>query len=606
MYRKYFFPAVAFLVVFISVLLLGSSLNAMVPVFRSGDTIGADYRGSIATLDGFRQDGDGNYCADLKGRCETDDLTLIFISSAPDTIYVNGTKAVLDTYGSISGRLLVAQIPAEAFSYGKAGVWSIRLELHSASADSLSGLSLCSIDSAMTIVAVYNVLMPMIYGILLTISVYGFLLYLSKRDGTLLLFSLYTLCLFLWCFTPCLISHFGVKSSVLSFVHIYSFDFAVILGMVTCLSFCKLKMSGRRRWLDKWYGILALCLAFSLLENCLSARSGEVLLFLFYMAGCAVLVITCGKSDRKPWVALCGLSITQALRFIAIQYPHPSFYFDLMKLLRLLTLPYVIGCMIDINTSFARKFREAELLACELDKKVEERTKQLTEQQQIKTNLMTNIFHDLRTPLLIMRGCMDKLKNERRYDEEMVQILDERLAFITDMTEDLFATIKLEDKSLFMETEPVPLEPILRKIVDGCRIEADKKNIGIECRCKVKAVAWGDETWLSRAFQNLIANAVYYSKPDGGSVRVLMDTADGRILIEISDHGVGIAPEDKDKIFDRYYRVSGTKKHKSSGLGLSIAASVIAHHNGSIKVNSKVGEGTTFLVELPLWSIEQE
>lgn len=55
------------------------------------------------------------------------------------------------------------------------------------------------------------------------------------------------------------------------------------------------------------------------------------------------------KSDRKPWVALCGLGITQALRFIAIQYPHPSFYFDLMKLLRLLTLPYVIGCMIDIN-----------------------------------------------------------------------------------------------------------------------------------------------------------------------------------------------------------------------------------------------------------------
>lgn len=606
MYRKYFFPAAAFLVVFISVLILASSLNALVPVFRSGDMIGANYRGNIATLAGFRRNGDGDYYAELRGRCKTDGLTLISVSSAPDTIFVNGTKAMLDTYGSISGRLLVAQIPAVAFSYGKDGVWSIRLDVHSASGDNLNGLSLCSMDSAMAVIAVYNVLAPMIYGILLTISVYGFLLYLSKRDGTLLLFSLYSLCLFLWCFSSCLLSHFGVKSSALHLIYVYSFDFAVVLGMVTCLSFCKLKMSGCIHWLDQWYGILALCLAFSLLENCLSTQSSEILLFIFYMAGCAVLVITCGKSDRKPWVALCGLGITQALRFIAIQYPHPSFYFDLMKLLRLLTLPYVIGCMIDINTSFARKFREAELLACELDKKVEERTKQLTEQQQIKTNLMTNIFHDLRTPLLIMRGCMDQLKNERRYDEERVQILDERLAFITDMTEDLFATVKLEDKSLFMETEPVPLEPILRNIVDGCRIEADKKHIGIEYQCAVNAVAWGDETWLSRAFQNLIANAVYYSKSDGGSVIVSMDASDGRILIEVSDHGVGIAPEDKDKIFDRYYRVSGTKKHKSSGLGLSIAASVIAHHNGSIRVNSKLGEGTTFLVELPLWSTEQK
>lgn len=614
MNRKYLIPAGVFLSLFIIILVSGLSLNTLVHVFSNGDVIDADYNGSVGALAGFRrQDADGGYDIDLQGRCDPSGLALISLFYAPEAVYVNGMETEFNTYGSISGRIMAAEIPERAFVYGDNGVWSIRIELRGITGDQLSHMSLCGMEAAERTIAVYNILMPMIYGMLLAITAYGFLLYQSKRDTMLLLFSLYTLCLFLWCFTPCLINHFGMDGAFIRFIHDNTFEFAVVLGIVTCISFCEFRPKGGWKWFGKWYGLLGVCAAFSIISNNLSQRAGEVLLFAVYMAGIGLLIVACGRAERKPWIALCGLSITQALRFIALLYSTPlyrmSFYFELMKLMRLFTLPYVFCCMIFINSTFAGKFREAEELARELeqsnkllDEKVEERTAELIQQQQLKTNLLTNIFHDLRSPLLILRGCTDRLKNKRYYDEETVQILDDRLSFITEMTEELFAAVKLEDKTMLLETEPVPLKPMLRKIVDACRVEASKKDVGIECTCQANAVAWGDELWLSRAFQNLLSNAVYYSRPGKGSVSVTMQTDAGKIVVRVSDHGVGIAPEDIDKIFDRYNRVSGTKKHKSSGLGLSIAASVIAHHDGAITVESRVGEGTTFQVVLPLWS----
>lgn len=615
MSKKYLLPAAVFLSFFVAILGFGLCFTTFVDTLQHTDVISSDYRGSISTLVGFLQGStEKNYYIDLQGRCDPHGLALISMHYAPDSVYINNTKIEFAMHTSISERILVAEIPSESLVYSEEGLWSMRIDLHGQADLRLSYMSICSMETAKTLISIYNIMLPMTYGILFTISLYGFLLYLSKRDRMLLLFSLYTLCVFIWCFAPCLINNFDAKEALLKPIATYAFDFAVVLGMATCISFCEVKLSGRWQIFGEWRGLLALCIVFSLVYNHLTSDASAMFLFVTYMAGSVILIIACGKSERKPWVALCGLSITQALRFIALNYSSTahslSFYFEMMKSMRLLTLPYIVGCMIYINSTFATKFKETENLARKLeqanellDRKVEERTSALLEQQQIKTNLMTNIFHDLRSPLLILHGCTDKIKNGRYYDEETVRILDDRLSFITDLTEELFATIKLEDKSLIMETEPIHLNPMLQKIVDAYQMEANKKGVGIAYSADTNAIAWGDESWLSRAFHNLISNAIYYSKPEGKDVVVTMQTVSGQILVCITDHGVGIAPEDQDKIFDRYYRTSGTKKHKSSGLGLSIAASVIAHHNGSITVESKVGEGTTFFVTLPLWSI---
>lgn len=107
------------------------------------------------------------------------------------------------------------------------------------------------------------------------------------------------------------------------------------------------------------------------------------------------------------------------------------------------------------------------------------------------------------------------------------------------------------------------------------------------------SITWGDEYRLEQAFQNLIINAIYYTKPKG-KVYVDLKSSDNMAYITIVDTGVGISPEDLDKIFDRYYRVSGTEKHQSSGLGLSIAHEIIKQHQGSITVKKRTWEGYCF------------
>ncbi len=106
---------------------------------------------------------------------------------------------------------------------------------------------------------------------------------------------------------------------------------------------------------------------------------------------------------------------------------------------------------------------------------------------------------------------------------------------------------------------------------------------------------------MEQAFQNLIVNAIYYTKPKG-KVYVDLKSSDNMAYITVIDTGVGISPEDLDKIFDRYYRVSGIEKHQSSGLRLSIAHEIIKQHQGNITVKSELGKGTVFTVELPVIS----
>ncbi len=114
-----------------------------------------------------------------------------------------------------------------------------------------------------------------------------------------------------------------------------------------------------------------------------------------------------------------------------------------------------------------------------------------------------------------------------------------------------------------------------------------------------ECITWGDEYRLEQAFQNLIVNAIYYTKPKG-KVYVNLKSVDNMAYVSITDTGVGISEKDLDKIFDRYYRVSGTEKHRSTGLGLSIAQEIIKQHQGSITVKSHLGEGTIFTVQIPV------
>jgi signal transduction histidine kinase len=114
-------------------------------------------------------------------------------------------------------------------------------------------------------------------------------------------------------------------------------------------------------------------------------------------------------------------------------------------------------------------------------------------------------------------------------------------------------------------------------------------------------VVLGDELRLRELFLNLLDNAVKYSRP-GGAVDIALTIEQTHARVSVTDRGIGIAQEDQPKIFDRFYRTDGARAHtkKGTGLGLSICAWIVESHRGRIEVQSKVGEGSTFTVMLPL------
>ena len=283
-----------------------------------------------------------------------------------------------------------------------------------------------------------------------------------------------------------------------------------------------------------------------------------------------------------------------------------SYLLRVMRYSKLFNLPFAICCLLLINRLFAEKFSESEALAAQLeqtnqmlDKKVAERTHALKEQQKQRNSFMMNIFHDLRTPLFILNGCTEKVKAQPQLLLQELPVMKERLDFVQHLVDDLFLMAKLEDKQVILETERVPLDELLGKVVKACRVASEEKDVIIMYKIDNDCVTWGDECRLEQAFQNLIINAIYYTKP-GGAVRVELQTCDNMAHISIHDTGVGISPKDQDKIFDRYYRVSGTEKHESTGLGLSIAQEIFLQHQGNITVKSDFGKGTVFTVQLPI------
>lgn len=175
----------------------------------------------------------------------------------------------------------------------------------------------------------------------------------------------------------------------------------------------------------------------------------------------------------------------------------------------------------------------------------------------------------------------------------------ERLDFTQHLVEDLFLMAKLEDNKVILETERVPLGELLDKVIKACLLVSEKKEVLLEYKKYNDCVTWGDEYRLEQAFQNIIVNAIYYTKPKG-NVYIDLKSIKNMAYVTITDTGVGISEEDLDKIFDRYYRVSGTEKHQSTGLGLSIAQEILKQHQGSIAVKSELGKGTVFTVQLPV------
>ena len=221
------------------------------------------------------------------------------------------------------------------------------------------------------------------------------------------------------------------------------------------------------------------------------------------------------------------------------------------------------------------------------------------------TQFTADASHELRTPVSLMRTeaelALRRSRGEAEYQESLRHILLEAER-TTVLIEELLALARADSGRETLDLHPVDLRATLRGVVEGWRQVATMRNLDFTASLESQALfVMGDETALRRVIDILLDNAFKYTSAPG-TVHLSLESKGESAVITVQDSGVGIAPDEQEKIFERFYRVDKARSREQggAGLGLSIAQWIVTQHRGSIAVESRPGAGSVFRVELPL------
>ena len=230
------------------------------------------------------------------------------------------------------------------------------------------------------------------------------------------------------------------------------------------------------------------------------------------------------------------------------------------------------------------------------------------ELDELKSEFVATVSHDLRAPLTFMRGYATMLPMVGELNDKQQEYLEKILRGVGQMSElldDLLDLGRIE-AGVGLERKPCHLGAILVEAVDSMRVQSDAKGLTLRLEpAEGVAVVAGDATLLRQAVTNLIDNAIKYT-PSGGTVRIGLLVRDGQTVIRVADTGIGIALDDQVRLFEKFYRVKrrDTVGIRGTGLGLAIVKSIVERHGGKVWVESELDRGSTFYIILPLGEIE--
>jgi signal transduction histidine kinase len=239
--------------------------------------------------------------------------------------------------------------------------------------------------------------------------------------------------------------------------------------------------------------------------------------------------------------------------------------------------------------------------------KINEQFDALQETDRLRRELISNVSHDLRTPLATMHGYVDTLllKNEVLSAQERqhyLRITHKHTQHLAALIGDLFEISKLESGNLPLSLESFPLAELLHDVVLDFELEARRQGIELSLISPPTAAeVTADIALMQRVLENLIRNALQYT-PAGGTITVSLEQHDQQLAVAVADSGRGIPEQQIENIFDRFY----TSQHEqqdnveSTGLGLAIVKRILDLHNSRITVVSEVNRGTRFEFELPV------
>lgn len=226
-----------------------------------------------------------------------------------------------------------------------------------------------------------------------------------------------------------------------------------------------------------------------------------------------------------------------------------------------------------------------------------------------RRDFVANVSHELKTPVGGMALLAEALLQDPT-DPEMVEYFGNKLQKeahrMGEMITDLISLSKLQGAEALPDMAPVRVDDIVDDAVARNLVAAENHGIELNRGQRLGLRVMGERAMLTVAVSNLITNAINYS-PSGQPVSVTQRLVrDNVVLIRVTDRGIGIAPEDQKRVFERFYRVDKARSRSTggTGLGLAIVKHVVANHGGTIRLWSRPGTGSTFTIELPLYDPE--
>jgi signal transduction histidine kinase len=221
----------------------------------------------------------------------------------------------------------------------------------------------------------------------------------------------------------------------------------------------------------------------------------------------------------------------------------------------------------------------------------------------LKDEFIGMVSHELKTPLTVIIGALNVAMTENIPQEEVKTLITDAAASaeaLSSMVENLLELSREQSQRLSLHSEKTQIEPIVRRVVDKLKGTSPNNRFIIDLPAKLPQ-AIVDPIRIERVVYNLVENAIKYS-PQGGEIRIYCTQRDTEIVVGVTDHGIGISPEDKRRLFQRFQRLEVQKKYDIGGvgLGLRVCRILVEAHGGRIWLESELGKGSTFFFSIPL------
>lgn len=255
-----------------------------------------------------------------------------------------------------------------------------------------------------------------------------------------------------------------------------------------------------------------------------------------------------------------------------------------------------------------RELAEARASLQERNAQLERLNGELRSLDEMKSNLLANVSHELHTPLVSIKGYTEMILKRKLgpltpEQERGLLVAQKNIDRLIELIDNLLSFARLETGETQLRIEDVPLHQLVDEAIELVSERVKRRNLSVTTQYEADdLVVRGDRVKIGQVFINLLTNAVKFNR-EGGRIAVAARRGRGGFVeVEVADTGIGIPPEEQEKIFERFYQVEAgpRRRYEGTGIGLAIVRDILRLHGGSIRVQSTHGQGSTFQFTLPL------